>query len=490
MLAHWLALFLSQLSPSTSPTPRPTGPVYVGNPAARLTVESRPLGVDPDGYAKWLVIARYVDARGAPTRIMLNTDLDWIPDRGSAQWQPRMRFGQPAAIVRLNVNQPVRMRVRSNMPKFPDVYTSTDVRTWAGPRVVAQALGPRAIQIGWFPREQQRVRIVRSGAQGSQTFFAAPPVQTFTDETVKPGAAYRYIVYRAGHPPQKLAVRALPALPVVSVQAASGKGMWLSFGTNPYDDHYLGNRNSQTIVDQAVKAGLHYVELRTAYGAYWEVEPQKKAVVDAVIDGLAAHGIGVLGWTVPRQASFEDLEATVRTAYYRTAKGTRMAGLAIDLERGEEFMHDCPQGCAAMVDYVRRLRAAVGPDYKMVATVEDPYLEHLDNAKYPYEKIARYVDVLQPMSYWRMLSRNTMSVAKMNAELTGSYRKVLQESRRNLPVSIGGQTSNEGPLGSPPAEEISASLAQAKVMGAIGECFFDWDGTFAQQWDAIGGFSW
>lgn len=492
MIAQWLALILSQLSPASSPTPspRPSAPVYLGNPAARLTAESRPLGIDPDGNAEWLVVARYLDAHGQPTKIMLNTDLDWMPDRGTMQWQPRMRFGQPAAIVRINVNEPIRMRIRSNKPKFTDIYASTDVRTWKGPRVLGAALGPHMIQIGWFPRESRDVRIVRTGGGARIATTLDAPSQTFRDGTVRPGTRYRFTVYRAGKAPATLTVRTLPQIAGYRSDVASGKGMWLYFGTNPYDDRYIGNWNAQAFVDQAVRAGLHYVELRTAYGAYWEVDAQSRVILDQIIDGLAAHKIGVLGWTVPRQATFEDLQASVRAASYRTRRGTRVKGVAVDLERGEEFMHDCPEGCAAMTDYTQRLRQALGPNVLIVATVEDPFLEHLDNTKYPYAQIARFANVLQPMGYWRMLSRKTMDVSKMNAELAGSFKKVLEVSGRKLPVSIGGQTSDEGSLGPPPPQEITASLGQAKSLGAIGECFFDWDGTSADQWNAIGAYAW
>jgi hypothetical protein len=492
MIAHWFALVLSQLSLAASPTPspQPTGPVYAGNPAAHLTIQSRPLGIDPDGNAEWLVVARYLDAQGRPTKIMLNTDLDWMPDRGTTQWQPRMRFGQPAAIVRINVDDPIRMRIRSNKPKFPDVYASTDVRSWKGPRVVGASLGPHMIQLGWFPRESADVRIVRSGGGERVTTSLGAPSQTFRDGTVRPGTAYRYTVYRSGKAAASVAVRSLPDIPGNTSNVAAGKGMWLYYGTNPYDDHYIGRWNAQGYVDQAVRAGLQYVELRTAYGAYWEVDPQSKIIIDQIIDGLAAHNIGVLGWSVPRQTTFEDLQASVRAASYRTAKGTRVTGLAVDLERGEEFMRDCGQGCTEMTEYMRRLRQALGPKVMIVATVEDPFLEHLEDSKYPYSQIARFANVLQPMSYWRMLSRKTMDVAKMNAELAGSYKKVLELSGRRLPVSVGGQTSNEGSLGSPPPDEITQSLRQAKTLGAIGECFFDWDGTSPDQWNAIAAFTW
>ena len=493
MIVQWLAFYFAQATPALAPTPKPTGPVYVGQPAARLTLESRPLGVDPDGDFRWLVIARYLDAQGAPTRIMLNTDLDWIPDRGKLQWQARMRFGQPSAIVRVNELGPVRMRVHSNKPALGDAYASIYPAAWRGPRVVAGALGPHMIQIGWFPRSLGSVKIVRIDRGGARKVVGilSGPAQTFRDTTVLAASTYRYIVYRSGRAPDRLpAVRTMPEAPAVSISAAGGKGMWLYFGTNPYDDRFVGNWNAQAYVEQAAKAGLHYIELRTAYGAYWEIDANSKPVIDSVIDGLAARGIGTVGWTVPRQASYEDLLASVRTAYYRTAKGTPLRGLAIDYERGEEFMHDCPEGCKAIADYANRLREALGPNYKIVATIEDPFLEHLDNTKYPYKAIAQTMDVLQPMAYWRMMSRNSMDVAKMNALLQGSYQKTLQVSGRNLPVSIGGQTSPEGKLGNPPPDEITASLAQAKALGAIGECFFDWDGTLPEQWDAIAGYTW
>jgi hypothetical protein len=57
-----------------------------------------------------------------------------------------------------------------------------------------------------------------------------------------------------------------------------------------------------------------------------------------LIDAAAARGIAVIGWTVPREASFDDLAQVVAAANYRTAHGTRLAGLAVDLERDAEYM--------------------------------------------------------------------------------------------------------------------------------------------------------
>ncbi|MDQ6932187.1 MAG: hypothetical protein M3160_03310 [Candidatus Eremiobacteraeota bacterium] len=492
MIVSLVAAVLAQATPSPAPSPSPT-PLYLGNPAAQMRLEQHALGIDPDGNARWLVIVRFFDATGKPTRIMKNSDLNYVQSRGQLQWQTRMRYGSPAAIVTTPQDGPVAMTVTANLPKLPAAVVHTDTRRWIGPRVIARAQGPSMVQLGWFPREEKsNVRIIRIDATGSQRSIAVMPApsSTFRDTSVLPNHYYRYIVKRAEGITAVPAVRTFAAPPRTSIGAASGKAMWLFFSTNPYDDNYYAKIDPQRIVDRAVKAGLHYVELRTAYGEYWQITPEARPTIDAIIDGLASRHIGVVGWTVPRQASYEDLLMSVKTAYYRTSRGTRFTALALDLERGEEFMHDCPVGCMAIADYSRRLRAALGSRYTIVATIEDPFLEHLDESKYPYRAIARYSDVLQPMSYWRMLSKKSTSVAQMKALLRGSMEKVRALSGRAVPISIGGQTSKEGPRGFPPAEEVYASLEVSRRLGAIGECFFDWDGTQPYQWEAISRYRW
>ncbi len=486
---------LAQATPAPAPNPSPTATalIYFGNPAARMALEARALGFDPDGNARWLVVAKFFDAQGKPTRIMANSDLDWISHDGYVQWQTRLRYGSPAAILKTHRNGPLTMLVRANEPKLGTLTVRTDTRDWRGARVLARALGPHMIQIGWFPQEPRLTRIVRVDSSGVHKTIAviAGPSSTYRDGSVRPGHAYRYVVYRTRYAAVKLpAVAAFAQPPATSVSNAGGKAMWLYFTANPLDPIYYKKLDPNRIVRQAVRAGLHYVELRTAYGAYWEITPEAKPTIDAIIDGLAAHGIGTIGWTVPRDITFEDLETGVRTAYYRTARGTRFTGLAVDLERGDEFMGGDPNGLGALWMYASYLREAVGSRYLLVSTVEDPYLEHLNNAKYPYPQIARYSDVLQPMAYWRMMRRKPTTPAQVRVLLKGSYDRLTYLAGRTLPISVGGQTAAEGRNGFPPADEITASLQTAKALGAIGVCFFAWDATQQYQWDAIGRYSW
>jgi hypothetical protein len=236
---------------------------------------------------------------------------------------------------------------------------------------------------------------------------------------------------------------------------------------------------------------LHLVELRVAYGAFFEITPKTKPTVDAIVDGLESHGIGVIAWTVPREVSFGDLHASLQAAAYRTASGHRFTGLAIDGERGDEFMGNGPEGYSAIASYFSLLRQAAGPHYLIVATVEDPYFEHIDNSMYPYRQIAQAASVLQPMAYWRMMRRKTPAdPAQVAEELQASYKTLLRMAGRHLPVSVGGQTSSLTATGYPPPDEITASLQASKGVGAVGEVFFAWNDTLPQQWEAIGRFNW
>jgi hypothetical protein len=468
-------------------------PVYVGNPAASVRIETRILGISPDGYARWLAIAHFFDAQGRPTLILANSNLDWNPSVGQSQWQNRMRYGQPSAIVSSDQDAPITLTVHPTLPKLPTVVVRTDTRRWHVARVVAAAIGPHLVQIGWFPYAARSVSVARVDGRGTRTPLASlAGGSTYRDPTVQPGAIYRYEVEREGMKPALTGiVHVPPELPRTSIADASGSGMWLFFTLDPVDDIYYRKLDPTTIVQQAVAAHLHYVELRAAYGEFFEITPESKPTIDAIVDGLESHGIGVIGWSVPRQVSYGDLRANLEIAAYRTATGRRFTGLAIDAERGDEFMGDGPAGFAALSAYVGLIREAVGPHYLIVATVEDPFFERLDAGKYPFHAIAQAADVLQPMAYWRMMRRKPpANAAQVETELHDSYATLLRMAGRRIPVSMGGQTSSLTATGYPPPEEITASMDASKRAGAIGEAFFAWNDTLPQQWRAIGDFDW
>ena len=62
--------------------------------------------------------------------------------------------------------------------------------------------------------------------------------------------------------------------------------MWLFFSNNPIDNNYYGKWDPQAIVDRAVRAGLHYVELRTAYD--WDPVTYLNGVTEQGVVGVEA----------------------------------------------------------------------------------------------------------------------------------------------------------------------------------------------------------
>jgi hypothetical protein len=478
--------------PSSAPAPQPTV-LWSGAPAASFALEVEPLGVTPDGDARALVRVVLRDAQGNVTRLRRGADFDYFTDRGEAQWQTRLRYGGPAAIVAVRDDGPANVRVVANRPAgLGEQRASFDTRAWRGPRVVAAALGPHLVRVGWFPEVRSgAARVYRVDDAGRRTPAATllAPASSWDDGAVRPGATARYVVVRPRGAETVVSAAVPPELPPSGADAMRGKSAWLAFSADPLDDASYAKLDVDRIVATAVHAGLRSVELRLAYGAFDEVGPAAKPVIDRLIDGMAAHRIAVIGWTVPRAATFEDLARNVEVAAYRTPGGNGITGLAVDLERGEEFLGNGPRGYAALRSYLAVVRRAVGPRVLLVATVEDPFLEHLDQTKFPYREIARDADVLQPMTYWRMMGPWD-TIPKVQTAVAGSVALVRQLAGREVPIDVGAQTGVLSKRGAPPGDELAAAIDASRRAGAIGVTFYDWSGTGPEQWDAIARASW
>jgi hypothetical protein len=478
--------------PTSAPAPQPTV-LWSGAPAASFALDVQPLGVSPDGEARALVRVVLHDAEGNVVRVRRGADFDYFTDRGTAQWQTRLRYGGPAAIVALHDDGPVHVRVVANRPAgLAEQHATFDPRAWRTPRVVAAAVGPHAVRIGWFPQVQAgEVRVYRVGAHAQRTRIAMlrAPASAWEDAAVRPGTVARYVVERPQAAATAVHAYVPPELPASGVETVRGKSAWLAFSGDPLDDASYANLDVDRIVATAVRAGLRSVELRLAYGAFDEVTPAAKATIDRLIDDLVEHHVAVIGWTVPRAPSFEDLARNASVAAYRTPGGNAISGLAVDLERGEEFLGSGPRGYTALRTYLTALRRAVGPRVLLVATVEDPYLEHLDGSKFPYAAIARDADVLQPMTYWRMLGPWD-TIPKVQTAVTGSVALVRRLAARNVPIDVGAQTGVLGKRGAPPGDELAAAIDASRRAGAIGITFYDWNGTGPEQWQAIAQASW
>ena len=470
----------------------PSAAVFEPAPPAQMALTIAPFDVTPDGEYRWLARASFRDAGGVATRLLHGGNVAFRVSRGSVQWQTRFRFGAPAAIVATTEAGPLRVAaLLTDPPGVPEVSIVVSPRV-AKETVVVRALGPHLAQIGWFPRVMEgTVRIERRGSDRSrQLVLVAPPAATYRDATARPGVDYRYTIGIPGMHRVTERVAVPPEPPHGSILAFAGKSMWLSFSPDEADPDAAGRFDPQAMIALAARSGIDAIELRTAYGPFWEITPAVRPAVDALIDAAAARRIAVVGWTVPRSVAFDDLALGVATSAYRTARGNGFAALAVDVERGEGFLGNGAAGRAAIVDTVHRLRQALGPRYPLIATVEDPSLERLDERDYPYAEIAANVDALQPMTYWRMLGAGETTPQGVRAAVAGSYATTRALARRSVPLIVGGQTSAVGSRGASSPGELSAAIGTARSVGALGVTFFDWTGTSDAQWAALGATPW
>jgi hypothetical protein len=476
------------------PTPLPTSPplppgtiLWNGARATSFDLDVRPLDVTADGDARALVRVVLRDTQGAPTHARRGTSFGWFTSRGEAQWQTGLRFGGHAAIVSVREEGPVTLRVVANRPTLGERRVTFDPRQWHLSRVAGAALGPHLVRIGWFPRVTNgAVEIARIGSDGRARIVAhvAAPSSSWSDDDVTPGETARYVVTLPGGAAMPVGVPVPDEIPPSGLDVVRGKGMWLAFSGDPLDDDGFDKLDVDRIVATAQRAGIRYVELRLAYGAFGQVTPAAKPTIDRLIDTLDAAGIAVVGWTVPRAVAFDDLAEAVAVARYRTPSGHGVRGLAVDLERGEEFLGEGAPGYAALRDYLGLLRRAVGPHVLLVATVEDPFLERLDEARFPYAEIAAQADVLQPMTYWRATGADAVEAT------SESIARLRALARRPIPIALGAQTAYLSRHGPPPPGEIRASIAAAKRLDAVGVAFYDWRGTSPPQWQALADTPW
>jgi hypothetical protein len=500
ILAVLLGVGLAQASPaplSSAPIPwvrpTPTPVVWDGPPAARFAVMLEPLDLSPEGEARVLVRVRFFDAGGRETHLLRGGDFDYFPSRGTAQWQTRLRYRGPAAIVRIGTPGSLDVRVVADKPTgLGSVRAHLAASMLAVPASVARAIGPHEVQLGFFPAlPPSGARIERYAKDGPVQIVAtfAKQTATFRDFNVEPNKSYRYRIKIGSRIVGNHDVETPPDVPRSTANLVRGLGAWVAFSGSARDDDSYVRLDPQRTIATARRVGLRYLMLRLTYGEFWEITPEAKPTIDRLIDEAAAAGIPILAWTVPRESTAEDVATNVRALTYRTAAGNGMSGLAVDLERGEEFLGNGARGYHALETYLGRVRSAVGAGVLLVATVEDPYLSKLDNQLFPYRTIARSADVLQPMTYWRML-RPSATLERMRDAISESIRTLRAVSASDVPINLGGQTVALSRSGGPPPTEVAASIAEARRLGAIGESFYTWIGTTDAQWDAIARTPW
>ncbi len=460
----------------------------------------------PDGTWTAVVKATYLDAAGNDVH-QVHGDVDFNSSADDTLGLVRRIYLDPVALITLRESRPVNVTARSNQPALGSASVSLQapVNQPLAFAAVAQAVGPRLVNVGWTPLaplanvlEYKVYRAAGAGTAGHLVAVVSPSGHALRDRAVEPDRRYHYTVLAAMRSfvakAQTSAVETPPAMSGTSVNSISGKGMFLYFAPMPDGDHGWGKLDPEAIVTQARNAGISNIELRMAYGSFFEADSAASLDwMNRLIDAAASAGIRMLAWEVPRRGTTEDAAESVAIARHRTPRGNGFVGLALDIENGDDYMGDGELAKQSMVDYIEMVRDAVGAGYLVVATVISPHLTHWTNKEYPYARIAPYASVMQPMEYWHHFyttSHHNYTQAEIAGACAGAVADTRRLSGRDIPVNVAGQSVDIGQTGVPSGEEITWSLEASKAAGAVGEMFFDWTGTTTQGWSSISAFPW
>jgi len=435
-------------------------------------------------------------------------DLQWSSDQADVLPLDASAPNAPGAIVTIGDSSSDVAVVVTDANAALGRQAITIAKPVIGPlsfQAVARAVGPHLVAVGWTPlvadigvTEYKIYRRQDGSPNGVLVANVSPSGRTWQDTSVAANTAYGYSVIAStsdgGAKAWTGAVQTPAALQGSSFDAISGKGMFLYFVPNASDANSYAKYDPDAVIARARASGISHIEIRMARGTFVEnATPPVHAWLDALIDKAAGAGIKLIAWQVPRRATAADAATAVAAAEYTTAAGNGFAGLALDIEDGDNYMGTGEEAKQRMVDHIEMVREAVGPDYLIVATVISPALTHWTNARYPFARIAPYASVMQPMEYWHHFYSSTghaYTQDEVASACANSVALTRQQAGRDIPINVAGQSDDLGATGPPAPDEITWCLGAAKNAGAIGQTFFDWRGTDADDWSAIAGFAW
>ena len=352
-------------------TPTP-GPVPAPN-SFRIT--SSPWKLTPDGTWTALAQGHYQDEVGADLPLV-HAQVSWSASAGETLDQVRWTYSDPATLLTLTESRRVTLTAK---PTNPSNRTATlqlaapadDAASFA---CVARAVGPHLVNVGWTPLDAAigvtAFKLYRRESHASVGLLIASlsgNAHTYHDGGVRPGHRYRYAVIALSVAQAPLHARSSGVeltgdMPYTELRSISGKGMFLYFTPDPADpEHGYPSYDIGAVMEQARSAGIRNIELRLAYGSFFEASnPGARAWLDQFIDAAAGAGIRLLAWEVPRRATTPDICEAIAIARYRTPAGNAFSGSALDIENGDDYMGDGPAAKQGMVDYIHQVRQAVG----------------------------------------------------------------------------------------------------------------------------------
>jgi hypothetical protein len=227
----------------------------------------------------------------------------------------------------------------------------------------------------------------------------------------------------------------------------------------------------ERIVARAEATGITHIYVRTG-------DSRRGFYAGEFLDDLlpVAHqaGLQVYGWDFPDLADVGgDVMRSAAAIDHETPDGHRIDGFSADIETSAEGTTLTAEGARA---YSERLRAEVGTDEVLIATIPNP-TEHFRKI-FPYDAVIPSFDAVAPMVYWQ--NRDPAAEMTAAAAYLAPFGKVL------LPIGQAYDGAPEGgPPGPPPPAQILAFLDAAETAGARAISFWSWQHASPEIWATL-----
>lgn len=168
------------------------------------------------------------------------------------------------------------------------------------------------------------------------------------------------------------------------VGLADGPGIWVNLWSYPTGDvesyclklHNTGVRN---LFIQTSRSNTEAIR-----------QPE---ILGPLIDACHRYKIRVIAWSFLELGNPEaDAQKLIQAANFRSPMGQGFDAIAPNMEKD--------LSSTKVEALSKTLRAALGPNYPMVAVVYSPLNKAAQVAKTPWKMLDKYYDVIAPMNYW------------------------------------------------------------------------------------------
>jgi hypothetical protein len=245
----------------------------------------------------------------------------------------------------------------------------------------------------------------------------------------------------------------------------TGKGMWI------WQPQNADGGDPASIVARAQATGLTHIYVRTGSS----VDGPTVGFLDVLLPVAHAAGLKVIGWDFPYldDPALDADRAIDEILYTLPATGDRLDGFSADIETRHEGVALTADAAAT---YGAIIRAAVGPDYPLIATVPRPTPAR--QADYPYGEVTASFSAIAPMVYW--INGPPVDPTVEALSFLSQFGKPVMPVGQAYDGSLEG-----GPPGTPTYHDLEVFIQVAASNGAAGVSFWSWQHASDDMWAAI-----